>query len=60
MKINLHEGKIKESGETRMGKTTLAQLFAAIQDEVSLSEDDVVVVVIAHLFHTGRMKYATR
>ena len=60
MKPNLNERRIKRRGETCMLTMTLSELFEAIQNEVLLSVDDVVVEVAAHLFLTDRVRYATR
>ena len=61
MRSNRHKRRNKKGGNTYIPfTTTLAELFAAIQDEVLLSEDNVVIEVAAHLFLTGQVKYATR
>jgi hypothetical protein len=36
---------------------TMGELFTAIQNKVSPSEDDVVVEVVTELLRTGRVKY---
>jgi len=40
--------------------TTLGKLFEAIQDEVSPSDDKLVVAVISHLCQTGQLKFTIR
>jgi hypothetical protein len=54
----LMKRRSKKPGKIFLG-TTMGKLFTVIQNEVSLSEDNIVVEVATHLFHTGQVKYAT-
>lgn len=55
----LVEGNRKNQNLFFSVNMTMGDLFTAIQNEVSLSEDDVVVEVVTELLRTGRVKYAS-
>ena len=59
MKQKLIGRSSKKQSKIFLMTMTMGELFTEIQNEVSLSEDDVVVEVVTELFRTGRVKYAS-
>jgi len=60
MTQKLTERSNKKSGKISPVTMMMDELFMAIQNKVSLSEDDIVVEVVNVLFRTGQVKYAAK